>query len=441
VESTHRAHRAGAGVSRRWYLAALGAGAGAVLAACGTPGGNGAAPGAGGTPGAAPGGEVSVLYYTTTEPAIQRMQKQEAALNQLLPQVKLTMVPVPADIDGKFVTMVAGGTAPDISWMGVGFWQHAPANRVAVLDDLVARDRAFNLKEYYPQAIDLFRYKGKMQALAYGVNTHVVAYNKGMLDKAGVKYPTAEWTLPEYTATARRLTSAPGVEPQTWGAWIWNLWIALWMWGGQIYDKDYTRALIDQPAAISGLQFYYDQSFGNLKIAPAQGTYHQLFGNGQLAITNVAPFGVPVLRQYQGLEWDLLTMPWTAEKKRGTWMSGEGYAIATESRNKDGAWAVLKYLCGRDAMTSFYAPEFQAIPAVRPVAESAFLQAIPGKNAKAFLDSIDYATPYGGHPVVTRWGDVLNPMWNDVRDGKTSAPDAARDAAPRLNELLKSTAP
>src|SRR6185503_18526127 len=58
-------------------------------------------------------------------------------------------------------------------------------------------------------------------------------------------------------------------------------------------------------------------------------------------------------------------------------------------------------------------------------------RSIPGKNAKAFLDSIDYATPYGGHPVVTRWGDVLNPMWNDVRDGKTSAPDAARDAAPR----------
>jgi hypothetical protein len=90
-------------------------------------------------------------------------------------------------------------------------------------------------------------------------------------------------------------------------------------------------------------------------------------------------------------------------------------------------------------MASFYAPEFQAIPAVKPVAESAFVGAIPGKNAKAFLESIEYATPYAGHPVVMKWGDVLNPMWNDVRDGKKSAPDATREAASKLNDLLKQT--
>jgi multiple sugar transport system substrate-binding protein len=429
--------------TRRAVLSTVLAGASTVaVAACGLGSGSSSPGAAQGSPAAGqPAGEVSVLYYTTTEPAIQRMKKQEAAINQLLPQVKLSMVPVPTDIDGKFITMVAGGTPPDLSWMGVGFWQHAPTNRVTVLDDLVGRDKSFNLKEYYPQAIDLFRYKGKIQALAYGVNTHVMTYNKAMLDKAGVKPPTADWTVSDYLDSARRLTSAPGATPQTYGGWIWNLWIALWMHGGQIYDKDFTKALIDQPAAVNGLQFYYDQNFGALKIAPTEGTYHQLLGNGQLAMTNVAPFGVPVLRQYQGLEWDLMTMPWTAEKKRGTWMSGEGYAIATDTKNKDGAWAVLKYLSGRDAMASFYAPEFQAIPAVRPVAESAFLQAVPGKNAKAFLDSIDFATPYSGHPVVTKWGDVLTPMWNDVRDGKTSARDAARDAAPRLNDLLKTTTP
>ncbi|MBI3972555.1 MAG: extracellular solute-binding protein [Chloroflexi bacterium] len=317
------------------------------------------------------------------------------------------------------------------------FWGLAPQGHFLTLDDLVARDRSFNLKEYYPQAIDMFRYKGRIMALAYGVNTHVMAYNEGMFDKAGLKYPTKEWTTSDYITLAKRMTSQPGVEPQTWGGWIWNLWISIWMHGGEIYDRTFTKSLMDQPPAVAGLQYYYDQNFGNLKIAPEKGTYHQLFGNGQLAMTNVAPFGVPVLRQYEGTEWDFLTMPWTPEKRRGTWMSGESYGVASATKNKDGAWAVLKYLSGRDAMASFYAPEFQAIPAVRPVAETAFANAIPGKNAKAFLESIEFATPYAGHPVVSKWGETLNPMWNDVREGKKSARDAAREAVAKLNDLLK----
>jgi multiple sugar transport system substrate-binding protein len=431
------AGRTNRALTRRMVGAWLAGSGAAMLAACAGGSSQGAAP-AGGTPAPAT-GDVSVLYYTSTQPAYQRMEKQEAAIKSLLPQIKLSMIATETSPSQKFVTMAAGDTAPDIVWLGTDFWALAPQGHFLVLDDLVARDRSFTLPDYYPQAIDMYRYKGKIMSLPYGVNTHVITYNKGMLDKAGIKYPTREWTLDDYTTLGRRLTSAPGVEPQTWGAWIWNLWITIWMHGGEFYDKNYTRSLMDQAPAIRGLQFYYDQNFGSLKIAPQTGTYHQLFGNSQLAITNVAPFGVPVLRGYQGADWDFLTMPWMPERKRGTWMSGEGYGVANATKNKDGSWAVLKYLCGRDAMANFYAPEFQAIPAVRPVAESAFVNAIPGKNARAFLESIEFATPYAGHPVVSKWGDVLNPMWNDVRDGKKSARDAAQEAAVKLNDLLKAT--
>jgi len=381
-----------------------------------------------------------VLYYTSTDPAVQRMKKQETAINQLLPQIKLTMIPINSDIDGKFTTMSAGGAPPDIAWMGVGFWGHAPAGRLLALDGLVAQDKDINLKEYYPQSTALFTYQGHADALPYGVNTHVMVYNKGMFDKAGAQYPTADWTMSDYVSTAKRMTSGPNVTSATWGAWVWNLWIGIWMNGGQIYDKDFTKSLIDQPRGVDGVQFYYDQSFGKLQIAPQKGTYTELFGNSQLAITHVGPFGVPVLRKYSGAEWDFVTMPYYAEKQRGTWLSGEGYAIASATKNKDGAWAVLKYLCGKEAMANFYAPEFQAIPAVQSVAEPAFVNAIPGKNAKAFLDSISFATAYGGNPVVTKWGDPLNQMWDAVQKGQKTAQDATQQCATQLDDLLKTVA-
>lgn len=385
----------------------------------------------------AAGGEVSVLYYTSTNPAIQRMKKQQAAINQLLPQIKLTMIPINSNIDGKFTSMSAGGSPPDLSWMGAGFWQHAPAGELLALDGLMAQDKTIHLETYYPQATDLFRYQGHVDALAYGVNTHVMVYNKNMLRKAGVDFPKEDWTYNDFTTIAGKLTSGPQAQPRTYGEWMWNLWVNTWMFGGQFYDKDFTKSLIDQPAGVTALQFYYDQSYGKLLFAPQSGAYAKLFGGDQLAITHVGPFGVPVLRQYASLDWDFLPMPLMPDKKRGTWISGEGYGIAKGTKNQDGAWAVLKYLSGRDAMANFYAPEFQAIPAARDVAETAFVKAIPGKNAKAFLESIDFATAYGGNPVIMKWGGPIGAMWTAVQKGQKSATDAAKECAAQLDDLLK----
>jgi multiple sugar transport system substrate-binding protein len=430
----------GRGMTRRRVSHAFGLGAAAaVLGACGGAQQSSApapAPAATG----APGGEVSVLYYTSTEPAIKRMEKQEADIGRLLPQIKLSMIPTPTAIYDKYATMAAGGTPPDLAWMGTGFWQFAPYGHFTALDDLVARDKDFRLQDYYPEAVNNVRYKGRLLALPYGLDVDPIVYNRGMFDKAGVRYPTKDWTIADYVDVAKRLTSAPGEEPQAWGGWINNLQIAIWMHGGEIFDKGFTRSLIDQPPAVSGLQFFYDQNLGSLKIAPQTGNATQLFGNGQLAMMWAGPFLVPSLRQYQGLAWDAITMPWTAEKKPGsTWMSVETYAMSSGTKNKDGAWAVLKYLAGREAMASLYAPEFIALPAIRSIAETTFVTALPGVNARVFLDSIATATPYAGHPVVMKMGEVLTPMRNDVLEQRKSARDAAQEAAVKLNELLKQT--
>src|SRR5687768_2618316 len=70
------------------------AGIAGALAACGMPGTSQPQPGAAT-------GVVNVLYYTSTEPATARMQRQEAAIRQSLPSLNTTMIPTP-DIVGKF---------------------------------------------------------------------------------------------------------------------------------------------------------------------------------------------------------------------------------------------------------------------------------------------------------------------------------------------------
>lgn len=70
---------------------------------------------------------------------------------------------------------------------------------------------------------------------------------------------------------------------------------------------------------------------------------------------NVGPFNIPQVQQFDSILWDLLTMPYTQKRMRSTWMSGEGYIMAKEMKNRGGAWTVLKYHCGREAMAGFYA--------------------------------------------------------------------------------------
>ena len=106
-----------------------------MLAAC--EGAGGTAPPSRG----AASGEVSVLYYTSTEPATARMQRQEAAIKTALPTINLSMVPTP-DIAGKFLTMSAGGTPLDLTWTGIEA-AHTRAGLLLALDDLISRDRSF----------------------------------------------------------------------------------------------------------------------------------------------------------------------------------------------------------------------------------------------------------------------------------------------------------
>ncbi|HET7771282.1 MAG TPA: extracellular solute-binding protein, partial [Chloroflexota bacterium] len=288
----------GAGMTRRRTVLAGGAALGtAGLAACGV--GGGAAP-----PAVTQAqGEVSVIYATFSEPAVTRMGRQEADVLKVLPNVKLGMIPT-NDPVGKLTTLSAGGTPADVVWAGIEVAQHAHAGLIVALDDLIAKDRGFQAKEFFPQAIEAYQYKGKTWGIPYGLTTHVIAYNKALLDKNGVKAPTKDWTIADFVNNAKRMTSTAGPDPQThaWGGWITHLYTAIWMHGGQVYDKGFTKSVMDQPNAVAALQFYYDQGFGAQKYAPTSNTSHRaglnpMFGDGRLAMASFPPATISVMKE------------------------------------------------------------------------------------------------------------------------------------------------
>jgi multiple sugar transport system substrate-binding protein len=433
--------------TRRAWMAgtarlALGLGATALMAACGAAGEGGA-----GTAGGKVAGKVSLLYYTSTEPAIDRMKKQEAGFKEKFPDVQLTVEAQPTAFTDKITTLLAAGTPPDVHWIGADFWRFVGQGVFVDLDAIVAKDRRFNLKEYYAPTLQAFAWPDKLRALPYGVNTHPMTFNKRIFQQEGVPLPTKDWTVAQFTDLARRFTKDTNgdgaIDQAGFGNWP-HLNIAPHLFGGGLWDKGFTKATLDSPESVAGLEWLYDIQFGSRKVYPPtemlQGTnLNQLMGTGKIAFFSTGRFSVPVLRGFTDLDWDMVVYPTGPTGKKATFMSGESFAMNTAAKDRDAAWKLMEYLCGRESQEQFYLKEGSVIPAIRAVAESrGFSDAVPGKNHKAHLDSIDFGVQPFTHPVSPdTFTNIMNPLWGDVTAGKLPAKEMARQATTRMNELLR----
>ena len=111
------------------------------------------------------------------------------------------------DLIARLSTSTAAGSPPDVFLMNYRFYgQFAAKDAIEPIDarldesDLIAAD------DFYPQAMSVFQWGGKQQCLPQNISSLVVYYNRDLFRKAGLSDPAANWTWPQFVATARRLT-------------------------------------------------------------------------------------------------------------------------------------------------------------------------------------------------------------------------------------------
>ena len=107
----------------------------------------------------------------------------------------------------------------------------------------------------------------RFDGTAYGIprdfDTIALYYNKDLFDKAGVEYPTADWTWDDLRAAAEKLTVKEGDNTTQWGTprrmnGQQNWYNLIWQNEGEILNEDQTEALLDEAATCEALQFAGD---------------------------------------------------------------------------------------------------------------------------------------------------------------------------------------
>lgn len=371
-------------------------------------------------------------------------QAQVDGYNASQSSVRVKAIFVTGNYVEKVAAMAAAGTPPDLQHRNSGQFEALSAKGAFLnLDPLIKRDK-YRLDDLYPAFQEGAKFQGKYFSLPSTGANILLFYNKSLFDKAGRGYPTAEWGWRDLEDAARVLTRGAGGE-QTWGFYVRNFvsnWASIiWQNGGEIWNKDSTKCVINEAPAVEALDFFYGlKTRHNVSPSAAElaaaGGERGLFMAGKLAIN---PTGAHQRFEYvavDGFDWDLQILQ--RGKRRQNILFTDMEAIDASSKRPEATWDFLKWLVD-DPGQKIRAEQVRAIPSSRKYVESeAFRANPPGKNNKAIADDMPHGrVPPNANSLFFDLGERWDPELLALLEGTRSAKVVADNMAEYANTLLK----
>ncbi|MBI2940380.1 MAG: extracellular solute-binding protein [Chloroflexi bacterium] len=260
----------------------------------------------------------------------------------------------------KLQTQLAGGVPPDIVYTQSWRWQpFAAKGTVVELDPLRQRDKWDlpwpNLELYDVQ----MKMRGKTYVQPSDVGSMVMFYSKDQFDKAGLKYPTDNWTYEQFVEAATKLTRAEvGTKYFGYQTNAGYARMAPWMrMNGEIeWDtvSEPKKARWDQPTIIEAWQFQVYDAINTIKCSPTpaelQGGANQI-QSGNVAMKVEGPWFLPQMmgpkaKREGGTPFNVVMLPKSKTGKQLHMGFVDGHYILKASKNQDAAWEFLKYVGG-----------------------------------------------------------------------------------------------
>ena len=336
-----------------------------------------------------------------SENDIKTYEERAALVHEKYPEITLEVMAIPNDgYDTKVQTMIASGDAPDIIQVGEASNSYASKG---VLEDLTKLSEAagLDLAKRFGTATSTYTWQNTLYAMPDRGGAMIVYYNKDMFDKAGVSYPTKDWTWKDLLEAAQKLTiTKDGVVYQN---------------GGSVLDSNLEKVTVNSPENVEAINFYTDLVH-KYKVAPSADAYSRfglkdgqpdpLFAQGHCAINITGFWNVGSLESVEGLNWDMAPM-WK-NKVGATFSFGSGLAITKGGKNVDAAFRAIEFLTSLEGQKPIVENKQDAPANVELLQSDLFLKPAwaEGKNMNfnAFAESADIIV-----------SPPLHPKWNEIQ--------------------------
>lgn len=346
---------------------------------------------------------------------------------KLHPEVKIEFIHVPENYFRKLHLLFAAKSAPDVVFVNNTY---APLYiKADLLEDL---SNLVDEKEYFPSALNCFKYNNKLYAVPRDISNLVIYINKNY-----VKNPEYIKTIYDLRRVAKETTNR-GIygfnyekQPLFW------LYFLEYFNGG-ILSENGEKVILDTHESIQGLQFYADM-INKDKSVPQEWqmagmTSAQMFINGKIAMYLSGRWLVPKFRETIKFDWDVIPFPQSETSK--TLTDASGWAISKTSKNKELAYDFVKYLASKETSLLF-AKTGLITPARKDTANSLEFLApdLKPHNSKAFINSVKNSKPT---PVNENYAQIIDEVTKNITptlNGKITAQKAMNE--PFIKKLQK----
>lgn len=386
------------------------------------------------------------LWPTFTPQKVRYGEYLASRYMELHPDVKINLILTP-DPGRKMQVMVAGRTAPDVAWCGVGWEQFKDA--LMPLDDFIARDAEVRPQDFQPRLWQAMQWQGSVRALPSSGQTAVIFYNKDLFDNAGLPYPTKDWTWDDMERMAQALTrdfDGDGIIDQ-YGLQLGQVYLVPFLlYGGQMADPEWKEARLDTPINRAVLERYQGLMYGPHPVMPTPSASAELgmlpmFEAGRVAMHAASSYAIETFRHTQ-FDWDVVEFPafvFEGQAHRATGFWQEEFAMLWDTDAPADAWDFLKF-CAGEEMVRWAALNGHIVPGRVDIAHSdAFLRT--GKrpaNMRAFIDSQEFAVPVYPHPWYRRMGLEITKIEQQFTIGNEGKRLTGTEAAFKMNQALQS---
>jgi multiple sugar transport system substrate-binding protein len=392
-------------------------------------------------------GEVSFLVFGEPE-ELKAFRNVVSSFKKLEPNVTVKLVEASDrdDLLARLSTSFAGGSPPDLFLLNYRFYgQFAARGVLEPIEDRVDDSDAFEQDDFYPQAMDAFRFDGTLTCLPQNISSLVVYYNRDLFRQAKVPEPKPGWSWDDMVQKAIKLTRDTngdgdidqhglGVEPS-----IIRVAPFVWSNGGEVVDDEVapTKFTLDTPEATDAMQKFFDLRREHLVIPSEQEVESEddetRFQNGRSAMVLSSRRATPTFRTITAFDWDVAPLP--RHKEQAGILHSDAYCMTRASKNKDAAWAFMEFALAEEGQR-ITARSGRTVPSLKSVANSdAFLDpSLKPAHSEVFIDTVSAIQRV---PTISTWPEIEDASEGILEEGLYKG----RPAEQVADELIETTTP
>ena len=340
-------------------------------------------------------------------------------------EVELVEASDRSDLIARLSTSIAAGAPPDVFLVNYRYYaQFAAKGAIEPVSEQLDESDAFGPADFYPVALDAFRWRGEQLCIPQNVSSLVVYYNRDLFARYGVPEPEDDWTWNAMVARAAQLTrdangrqivagdpDAGGATAAVYGLGVEPTVIRIapfvWSNGAELVDdaERPTRLTLGTPAAQEALRAFLELRISG--VVPSDVEVEAVdddtrFANGGLAMLLSSRRSTPLFRTITAFDWDVAPLPrW---RERAGILHADAFCITSGSGRKDAAWRFVEHALGPEGQATL-AESGRTVPSLIDVSRSdAFLDpTAPPRRARVFLDGIPSIRPV---PVISTWPEI-----------------------------------